>query len=208
MKRFLESKWFDFFIICVRISMIRLFLSYGWTKLTENQFGVSPEVLLTPLKDLSLFQVGWYLFDHQPFKFIIGISQIICALLLVFNRTVIIGTLMFIVITFNILIIDETIMPDVMRIPFRHRLLTYIALAFVILYHYRERFLPAIKIILSKYQQKIKVKFWWFLLIPVGLILVELISVFVSIIIKFITDYNSAVSSVSEMFNFLLDKIK
>ena len=208
MKSFLESKWFDFFIICVRISMIRLFLGYGWTKLTENQFGVSPEVLLTPLKDLSLFQVGWYLFDHQPFKFIIGISQIICALLLVFNRTVIIGTLMFIVITFNILIIDETIMPDVMRIPFRHRLLTYIALAFVILYHYRERFLPAIKIILSKYQQKIKVKFWWFLLIPVGLILVELISVFVSIIIKFITDYNSAVSSVSEMFNFLLDKIK
>lgn len=208
MKRILESKWFDFFIICVRISMIRLFLGYGWTKLTENQFGVSPEVLLTPLKDLSLFQVGWYLFDHQPFKFIIGISQIICALLLVFNRTVIIGTLMFIVITFNILIIDETILPDVMRIPFRHRLLTYIALAFVILYHYRERFLPAIKIILSKYQQKIKVKFWWFLLIPVGLILVELISVFVSIIIKFITDYNSAVSSVSEMFNFLLDKIK
>ena len=208
MDSFVKSKWFDFLVICIRISMIRMFLSYGWSKLTESQFGISPEVALTPIKDLTLFQIGWYLFDHQPFKFVIGISQIICALLLVFNRTVIVGALMFIVIAFNILIIDETIMPDQLRISFRERLLTYILMAFIILFHHRDRFLPGLKLIFGTYQSKFKVRFWWFLLIPFGLFFVDFLSVIIFLFPKLITDFDGTINNFEQFYEWIISFLK
>lgn len=190
MQKFLQSKFFDFFVICIRFLFVFTFVSYGYGKLTDSQFGLNPEFLSKPIQELSLYQIGWYLFAHQPFKYVIGISQIVCALLIVFNRTVILGILMFIVITFNILIIDETIMPDAMRLPFRFRLVSYILLAFVVLYHHRNRFIPGLKILLEKYNSNFLYKFWWFLLVPFGVVAIELISASFLVIYRLITDYD------------------
>ena len=197
MEKFLNSKWFDFFIICIRFSFIRLFVSYGWSKLTDSQFGLSAEFMMTPIKDLSLYQIGWYLFDQQPFKYAIGISQFICAALLLFNRTVIIGTIMFMIITLNILIIDETIMPDMLRYPFRFRLIIYLGLACLILYHHRDRFIPGFKKLTEKYSSTFTHKFWWFLLVPIVLLGIELISAFVFAIYRLITDYDNFIAELN-----------
>ncbi|MFC7525545.1 hypothetical protein ACFQRK_16395 [Parapedobacter sp. GCM10030251] len=74
--------------------------------------------LATPIQELSLFKIAWYLFDHQPFKIFIGISQIVASLLLLFNRTMVIGALMLVPIVANILIIDLTIMPYAFKLAF------------------------------------------------------------------------------------------
>lgn len=201
MVQFLKSKWFDFLVICIRFSFIRLFVSYGWDKLTDQQFGLSDEFLLIPIKELSLYQVGWYLFDQQPFKYAIGISQLICAELLLFNRTVIIGTIMFMIMIFNILIIDETIMPDMLRYPFRFRLIVYLILSLVILYHHRDRLVPGVKILIEKYRPQFSHKFWWFLLVPIMIIGIELISAFFFCIYRLVTDYDDFMSQIDFSFS-------
>ena len=125
MNKFLNSKWFDFFIICARFLLAITFFNYGWSKLLDGQFGLRPEELNTPIKDLSLFRISWHLFEHQPFKFTIGIMQLITAILLLFNRTVILGTLLFLILISNILLIDETVMPLTLKLAFRSRSVTY-----------------------------------------------------------------------------------
>ena len=70
-----------------------------------------PNKMTDAIQDLSLSKIAWHLFHHQPFKIFIGISQIVAALLLLYNRTMVIGALMLIPIVANILIIDLTIMP-------------------------------------------------------------------------------------------------
>lgn len=69
-------------------------LSYGWGKLADEQFGISVKEMATPVKDLGIFKLSWYLFDQEPFKSFIGISQIIAGLLILYNRTLILGVLL------------------------------------------------------------------------------------------------------------------
>lgn len=71
----LRSKIFDYLIIVIRFLLAVIFISYGYGKLTEGQFGLTIQELQKPVKELNLLQIGWYLFDQQPFKFFIGISQ-------------------------------------------------------------------------------------------------------------------------------------
>lgn len=131
----------ELIILGIRILFFIVFVFYGVGKLTDGQFGnLTTEELNTPLKDLSLFKIGWYLFDHQPFKAFIGTSQIIAACLLLFNRTFIIGLLMLTPIILNILIIDLTIMPPSLKVSFLFRLTTYLLYIFFVIYYFRHPF--------------------------------------------------------------------
>lgn len=134
----------ELIILGIRILFFVIFIQDGIGKLTGRQFGnLTQEELNTPIKDLSLFKVGRYLFDHQPFKAFIGISQIIAALLLLFNRTYIIGLLIFLPIITNILIIDLTIMHYGFKVAFFFRLTFYLLYIVFILYHFRKSLAPA-----------------------------------------------------------------
>ncbi|WP_291074355.1 DoxX family membrane protein [Empedobacter sp. UBA5987] len=203
MNKFLNSKWFDFFIICARFLLAITFFNYGWSKLLDGQFGLRPEELNTPIKDLSLFRISWHLFEHQPFKFTIGIMQLITAILLLFNRTVILGTLLFLILISNILLIDETVMPLTLKLAFRSRLIIYIILCFLILYHNRSRFLPAIKHLFSKYDNQYKHKFWIYFLVPIGAIFIELFYLLMKTLYLLITDYNNTIESFTLMIKSL-----
>src|ERR1700741_397306 len=103
-----REKLWDYFILCSRVIIAWTFFRYGWSKLTDGQFGLTNEQLQTPVKDLSLFKLSWHLFEQQPFKAFIGVSQMIAGLLLLYNRTLILGALLSIPILLNILIIDIT----------------------------------------------------------------------------------------------------
>ena len=104
----MKAKFWDYLILCARVLIAWTLIGYGWSKLTGNQFGLSAEQLSAPVKDLGLFKLSWFLFDHEPFKSFVGTSQIIAGLLLLYNRTLILGALLSIPILANILIIDIT----------------------------------------------------------------------------------------------------
>ena len=167
-----KEKLWDYFILCARVLLAWTLLSYGWSKLNDGQFGISAEEMARPVKDLGLFKLSWYLFDHQPFKSFIGISQIIAGLLLLYNRTLILGVLMSIPIFLNILIIDITY---VKMSGFYWRLSYYLILDFLILWHYKDRMIIAFKPIFNGLTTKFKFPIWAYLLLPIMAIGVEIL---------------------------------
>ncbi len=149
-----KEKLWDFFILSARVLLAFVFIDYGWGKLTGGQFGLRPEELNMPVKDLSLFRLSWYLFEQEPFKSFIGISQIIAGLLLLYNRTLILGTLLSIPILTNILVIDITY---IKMTGFYWRLSYYLVLDFLILWHYRDRMFAAFKNLTNGIKDKIQI---------------------------------------------------
>jgi uncharacterized membrane protein YphA (DoxX/SURF4 family) len=140
-----KEQFLDFFVLAARFLLGFTFIRYGYAKLAEGQFGLTTQELQTPLQDLDIFRVSWYLFDFQPFKLVIGVSQLLCGILLILNRTALLGAFLFLPIVFTILVIDLTYMPLDLKIGFTWRLSWYILLDLVIFWHYRERMLEVWK---------------------------------------------------------------
>ena len=186
--QFYKSKNFDYLIIVIRFLLAIIFISYGYGKLTEEQFGLTIEELQKPIKELNLLQIGWYLFDQQPFKFFIGVSQIICGILLLINRTVLIGAVLFLPIVINILIIDLTIMPKAMANAFAIRLIFYIFLDSLIFLHYKKQTTAAIQKLLTNVKPKFKHNYWTILLIPVFAVCLEILPIVPKILWQIIQD--------------------
>ena len=200
-----KQKIGDYFILCARVLIAWTFLSYGWGKLTDNQFGLSTDQLLTPVKDLGLFKLSWYLFDQEPFKSFIGISQIFAGLLLLYNRTLLVGALLSIPILINILIIDITYI----KMPgFYWRLSYYLFLDFLILWHYRDRILLAFKNIFSGLTTKFKYPFWAYLILPIMAIGLELLGVVPRLLSGLIFNSTETIKGLSEIPDLILDIIK
>lgn len=131
----IKQKAWDYFILVGRFLLGWTFLRYGFGKITESQFGLDASAMATPIEDLSLFQLGWYLFEQEHFNTFVGISQILCGGLLIWNRTALIGAFLFLPLVGNILMVDLTIMPPLMAKTFAWRLSAYILLDLLILWH-------------------------------------------------------------------------
>jgi hypothetical protein len=159
-----KQKLLDYFILCARVLLALILFNYGWAKLTDGQFGVTEKELAKPIKELGLFKLSWYLFDQEPFKSFIGVSQIITSLLLVYNRTLILGALIAIPIFLNVLIIDITY---IKMTGFYWRLSYYLFLDFLILWHYKERMYLAFKNIFQGISTKFKYPIWAYLILPI-----------------------------------------
>ena len=128
-KKLTKDKVGDFFILTPRFLLAWTFLRYGYSKLIDGgQFGISEAEMATELKNLSLFKISWYLFDHEPFKSFVGVSQLLCGLLLLLNKTTLIGAFLFLLIVATILIIDLAFMPPALAQAFAWRLSFYIFL--------------------------------------------------------------------------------
>lgn len=176
MKKILLSFQFrDLFLLSARFLLAIVFLAYGGAKLAGLQFGgLSIAEHATPIKDLSLFKVAWYLFAHEPFNFFTGICEIIAALLLLFRRTAIVGTLMLIPIIVNILIIDIMIMPPGLKTRFIFRLSFYLILCTMLLYANSKKLVAAWKILTAQ-KMCLKRPFWQYLFVTLLILLFELI---------------------------------
>ncbi|MBT2620621.1 hypothetical protein [Chryseobacterium sp. ISL-6] len=183
--------FWDYFILSARFLIGFIFISYGYSKLINNQFGLSAIEMSKPLKETSLFRLSWYLFDQQPFKGFIGISQMVCGLLIIYNRTLILGAFIFLPIAINILVIDLTIMPSPMSRIFAFRFSFYIILDLLILYHYKEKILIICQAMMDKVNTRYKFSVWWYLLLPISAIILEIIGALPSGIINVIKDPNS-----------------
>jgi len=173
MKKLPKEQLWDYFILVMRIWLAYLLISYGWGKLNGGQFGVNEATLNQPIKNVDLFRLSWYLADHQPFKSFIGISQIVTAILLIYNRTVIIGAFMAIPIWANILMWDMTFMG--MYTPFTIRILFYLLLTLLIIWHYKEKVILALRNLIKGTTTKFNYPIWAYLLLPLFGICLELI---------------------------------
>lgn len=62
--QFNRLKIFDYFILVARFLLGIVFISYGYSKIMDNQFGLTDEMLQKPIKDLNLMQIGLYVFKQ------------------------------------------------------------------------------------------------------------------------------------------------
>lgn len=200
-KQIVKTKHWDYFILVSRFLLAIVFLNYGIAKITGHQFGISEDELLIPIRDLSLFKVSWYLFDHQPFKFIVGISQIICAALLFINRTVLLGAFMFLPIIFTILIMDISFMPTELVAGFTWRLSSYILLDIFILFHYKEKMNIIWESIWNNVNTKFKHSLKAYLLLPVFSIILGILLAMPRAIISFLMQPLETLNQILEIFN-------
>lgn len=120
-------------------------VSYGLGKLTGSQFGYrSAEILNTPLKDVGKFDLAWHLFSlDESFNICVGLLQIIGAILIVINRTTLVGALILLPILGQIFLIDIAFTTDVFGAALPLRLAGMIACDLIILYYYKDRMILA-----------------------------------------------------------------
>lgn len=167
-----KQKIWDYIILGARMLLAFTLFYYGWAKLNGNQFGISEVDMGKPIKELSLFKLSWYLFEHEPFRSFIGVIQIFTSLLLLFNRTFLIGALVAFPILLNILIIDLTF---VKMSGLYWRLSYYLMLDILILLHYKDRISLAFKSIFSGLNTKYKFPIWAYLALPILIFGLEII---------------------------------
>ena len=199
-----ELLW-DYFILCARVLMSVTLLGYGWSKLMDNQFGISESEMNKSVKDLGLFKLSWYLFDQEPFKSFVGISQVLAGLLLLYNRTLILGVLLSLPILANILVIDITYLK---MTGFYWRLSYYIFLDFLILWHYKDRIIVAFKSIFDGLTTKFKYPIWAYLILPIMAIALEVIGILPRLLTDFILKPTESFRWLSNIFNWIVGMIK
>ncbi|WP_162056186.1 DoxX family membrane protein [Pontibacter pamirensis] len=201
LKKTSKEKYWDYFILAARFLIGWTFLRYGYSKMVDGQFGISDAELSTPLKDLSLFRVSWYMFDQQPFKAFIGISQMLCGGLLIINRTALLGAFLFLPIVTTVLLIDLTFMPPAMANAFAWRLSFYILLDFLILWHYKSK----MELIWNEVWQNVNTKFkypiWSYALLPIVAIALETTGLLPKIIFYLVTEPVAVWAGVQGLIN-------
>lgn len=201
-----KQKLWDYFILCARVLIAWTLLSYGWGKLTEGQFGISAKELSTPVKDLGLFKLSWYLFDQEPFKSFIGISQVIAGLLLLYNRTLILGALLSIPILVNILVINITYI--MMAEGFYWRLSYYLVLDFLILWHYKDRMIVAFKAIFIGLTTKFKYPVWAYFILPIMAFGLEIFGVVPKLLMGLLLNPTETLKGLGQIPYLILNAIK
>lgn len=171
-----KKRYWDYFILAARFLLAFTFIKYGYSKLVDGQFGVSSSDLLIPLKDLPLFKVMWFLFDHEPLKTTVGILQIIAGILLLFESTAILGVIFFIPIAANIVLMDISFMNEGMGQAFTRRFTYYFVLCFLILWNDKDRIKIIWNAIIKKFSMKRKFPVFLYLLLPLFAIILEILS--------------------------------
>lgn len=164
-----KEKIVDFVILALRWYLVWYMISYGWAKLTMSQFGVSNEAVLnTPLKEADAFYLAWHLYgESQFFNIITGLAEIIGGLLLIFNRTVLLGSLLVLTILAQILIIDISFTMGQHGYALPLRITGMILTALLILYHYKDKLMEAFKTLTNGISTRFSYKSWVFLLLPI-----------------------------------------
>ncbi len=92
----------------MRISLSLSFLKYGIGKVTGTMFNnATEEILNMKLKEVDMFHLTWYWFHANVLiSYSIGIIQIIGSLLILYERTKLLGAIILFPIAFGIFLVD------------------------------------------------------------------------------------------------------
>ena len=152
-------------------------IDYGWSKLTLSQFGVHDASMLEqPIKEIDSFYVAWHLYGRSEFFNIsTGILEIIGGILLIFNRTVLIGALLVLSILAQILVIDIAFTTGIHGFALPIRISGMILADLIILHYYKDKIIIAWKNLTRGIATNYKYKWWVFLILPFIGFLMDLI---------------------------------
>lgn len=127
--------------------------AYGLGKIVGGQFhraGQLPiDVAQTPIADVGSFDLAWTFFGYSVgYIWFIGLSQVIGGLLLLFNRTKLLGVAILIPILLNIIVVDFffKISNGAMLSA-----IIYFSMCMYILYYNRKQFLGAVQELMNIY---------------------------------------------------------
>lgn len=166
-----KAQLWDYTILAARVLLAGTFLTYGTAKLVDGQFGLSAAESAKPVGQLSLFRLSWYLFAQEPFKSFVGISQVVAALLLLWNRTALLGALLLVPIAANVLVVNLSYI----KMPGLYwRLSYYLLLLGFIFWHYRSRMQVVWVALTRGLTTRFRYPWWAYLLLPVAAIGLEL----------------------------------
>ncbi len=169
-----KEKIIDFIILGLRWYLIIYMIKYGISKLTMSQFGVyDPNIIEEPLKNIDSFYVAWHLFQRSIiFNIATGLLELIGGILLIFNRTLIIGALLVLSILAQIFIIDLSFTTSILGFSLPLRIGGMIFSDIVILYYYRNKIIEAWKTLTIGISTRLKYQWWIYpILIIVGILM-------------------------------------
>ncbi|MGI4863312.1 MAG: hypothetical protein ACRYFZ_05265 [Janthinobacterium lividum] len=179
-----KAQLWDYTILAARVLLAGTFLSYGCAKLAGGQFGLSAAEAAKPVSQLSLFRLSWYLFAQEPFNSFVGAAQVLAGLLLLWNRTALLGAILLLPIAANVLVIDITYL----KMPgFYGRLSYYIGLILLIFWHYRDRMLVVWAALTQGLTTRFRYPWWAYLLLPVAAVGLELLGTLPQVLYFFST---------------------
>lgn len=186
-----KQKAIDFGVLTLRWYLIFYMLSYGWAKVTLSQFGMhDPTILDQALKDVDSFYVAWHLYGRSNFfNIFTGFLEIIGAILLIFNRTTLIGALLVLTILGNILVIDIAFTTGIMGYALPLRILGMMIAAGLILYYYKDKMIAVWKTLTENVRPKFKYQWWIFLILPVLGFVLDFVFAMVLMPLKMLLDW-------------------
>jgi|SRR5690606_27314871 len=185
-----KAQIIDFGVLTLRWYLAYYMADYGIGKITGGQFGVTNEEILNkPLKDVEKFYIAWHLFSlDKSFNIINGLMQIVGALLIVFNRTAIIGALFLLPVLFQIFLVDVAFTTEVFGSALPVRLAGMMLSAVLILFYYKQKIKDAFQILTSGVSTRFKYRWWVFLLLPLIGLLMDFVWGIVTLPLKLFID--------------------
>ncbi len=163
-------------------------ITYGWAKLTLNQFGVhDPAILDLSLKEIDSFYVAWHLFGRSEFfSYVTGLIEIIGGILIVIDKTVIPGALLVLSILAQILIIDISFTTGIHGFALPVRVASMMVAALLILLFYKENLKQLWDSLKAVKSNDFKYKWWHFLVVPLVGFLMDFVIAILTYPIKFL----------------------
>ena len=146
----LASRWYVFVFLNV----------YGWAKLLGGQFyrpeRIPEAVATTLLRDVTAFDLAWTFMGHSfAYLLFIGLSEILGAWLLLWERTKLLGVAVLLPIMVNILVFDVIFLDKYGALA---SATIYTLLLFVILFLNREQVVAALRILMPPKTATLRLK--------------------------------------------------
>jgi len=181
--KFSRAQVTDFVILSLRWYLAFYMIDYGWAKLTGEQFGVFNSTIASkPMNQVGKFYVAWYLFGlDKSFDILTGLTQIIGGMLIVYNRTLLIGTMVLLPVLAQIFIIDLAYTTDQFGYSLPLRLAGMLTCDLLIIIYYKEKVIKVWQTLTNFTTTRFSYKWWVFLLMPVvGFLMDFIIAIFLT----------------------------
>ena len=197
-----RARLWDYSVLAARVLLAGTFINYGYGKLVGGQFGITAAQAALPVGQLGLFKLSWYLFAQEPFRSFVGVSQVVAGLLLLWNRTALLGALLLLPIAANVLVVDLTyikILPT-----FAWRLSYYIGLIFLIFWHYRDRMLAVWRTLTHGLTTRFSYPWWAYGLLPLAAVGLEVAGALPQVLIALLRHPGQTWHATTRLFQELL----
>jgi uncharacterized membrane protein YphA (DoxX/SURF4 family) len=158
----------SYFVLFSRWYLGYYMIDYGCGKLTGEQFNVSDtKILQTPLKDVNEFYIAWFLFGKSYlFNYFVGLFQLIGGILIIFNRTVLLGAILLLPIISTILLIDIAFTTSIHGYSLVFRLAMMLIVDLLIILYYKTNLLIIIKKLTKGIDRYNNLRWYNYLMLP------------------------------------------